>query len=113
MITQVIVHDYDGAIDVFSRAAAVVEDGLPNALAWDIFVDEGHEHAIMYEEFTDENALSEYEAKLIGLGYRDELRKYVELDNILVLGPVSDSEVLRQLGEFGATFARHVVGAQH
>jgi hypothetical protein len=111
MITEVTVRDLDAAMDVFTRAAKVVEDSLPSVLAWEIFVDEGHESAVMYEEFNDENALLEYETKLIGLGYRDELLKHAELDRILVLGPVSDTGLLRQLGHAGAILMSHTVGA--
>jgi hypothetical protein len=111
MITEVAVHDFDGAMDVFSRAARVVEESLPRVLAWDIFVDEEHERVVMYEEFSDETALVEYETKLVGLGYRDELLELAELKRVLILGPVSDSDLLRELGQAGAMFMTHAVGA--
>lgn len=111
MITEVTVRDFDAVMDALTRAAEVVEDSLPRVLKWDIYVDERRGRAVMYEEFEDENALVEYENKLVGLGYREELLEHAELDRVLVLGSVSDPDLLRQLGKAGARFMSHAVGA--
>lgn len=111
VVSELTIRNFDGAMGALTQAAEVIEDRLPRVLAWDIFVDEGHQRAVMYEEFNDEHALMEYETEMTGLGYRDELMKHAELDRFLILGAVSDPELLRRVKQAGATFMRHAVGA--
>ncbi|HET6494135.1 MAG TPA: hypothetical protein VFH61_02085 [Thermoleophilia bacterium] len=110
MITDIKVRDYEGAVEVVTRAAGYIEKNLPGTLAWDIFADEAREHITMYEEFADESALFEYEETLVGLGYRDDLVQYVDVAETVVLGPVSDPRVIEMLRRMEAPHRKHVVG---
>jgi hypothetical protein len=110
MITDIGVHDYEGAVRVLTRAARFIEQNLPGTLAWDMFVDEAREHITMYEEFVDESALLEYEETLVGLGYRDDLVQYVDVAQSVVLGPVSDPRILEMLDRMEAPHRTHIVG---
>lgn len=110
MITDIGVHDYEGAVRVLTRAARFIEQNLPGTLAWDMFADEAREHITMYEEFADESALFEYEETLVGLGYRDDLVQYVDVAQTVVLGPVSEPRVIELLHQIEAPHRKHIVG---
>jgi len=110
MITDIGLRDYEGAVQVLTRAARFIEQNLPGTLAWDMFADEAREHITMYEEFVDESALFEYEETLVGLGYRDELVQYVDVAQTVVLGPVSEPRVIELLRRTEAPHRSHVVG---
>lgn len=110
MITDIKVNDYEKAVEVLTRAAGYIEQNLPGTLAWDMFADEAREHITMYEEFADELALLEYEETLVGLGYRDDLVQYVDVGQVVVLGPVSDPRITEMLDRIEAPRRSHIVG---
>jgi quinol monooxygenase YgiN len=110
MITDIKINDYEGAVEVLTRAAGYIEQNLPGTLAWDMFADEAREHITMYEEFADESALFEYEETLVGLGYRDELLQYADLAQTVVLGPVSDPRIIEMLRRIDAPNRTYIVG---
>lgn len=110
MITDIKINDYEGAVEVLTRAAGYIEQNLPGTLAWDMFADEAREHITMYEEFADESALFEYEETLVGLGYRDDLVQYVDVAETVVLGPVSEPRVIEMIRQIGAPHRTHIVG---
>ena len=110
MITDIRVSDYEGAVEVLTRAAGYIEQNLPGTLAWDMFADDAREHITMYEEFADEFALFEYEETLVGLGYRDDLVQYVDVGQTVVLGPVSDPRVIEMLSRMEAPHSKYIVG---
>lgn len=111
MVTEVAVRDYEGAIEFLGGAARHVEEHLLGTLAWDAFTDETHEHMIWYEEFADEHALLEYERSMTEHGYRREVRQYLDLGRVVVLGPVSDPDLLDMLQQIGGIQMDHVLGA--
>ena len=110
VITDIKINDYEGAVEVLTRAARFIEQNLPGTLAWDMFADEACEHITMYEEFADESALFEYEETLVGLGYRDDLSQYVGASQTVVLGPVSEPRVIEMLHEMETPHRKHIVG---
>lgn len=111
MIAEATVHDYDGAVEFLGRVARHVEENLPNTLTWDVFMDQTAGRLVMYEEFTDESALLEYEMSMTDHGLRQEIGKYAHLDRVLALGPLSDPGMLGMLGQMGGVHVDYTLGA--
>ena len=110
MIAEVTVHDYAATIEFLNRAVTHIEEHVAGVLAWDCFVDETNGRMVMYEEFTDEEALLAYEKSMTEHGYRQGLGEIANLDRVTVLGSVSDPGLVAALGQMGAVVVDHTVG---
>lgn len=107
---EIAVSDYEGAIELLTRAAKYIEEHLPDTFAWEVFTDATHERMIWYEEFADEQALLDYEQSMTDHGFREGIGKYGDLERVVVLGSVSDPGLLEQLRAMQAVQMNRTLG---
>lgn len=102
MIADVRILDYEGAREVLNRVARLVEEYHPDVLAWDCYFDESGERMTWFQEHTDQRTLLEYEKAVDKLGVMKEIGRVLDIERLVVLGRVTDPELLEFFLRFPA-----------
>jgi len=103
------VHNIDGVSDVARRATAYIEAQLPGTLVWELFVDEDSGRGLMYQVHASEEAEHSYEQAMVSQGFQAELGEHADLDEIIMLSPVTP-QTRSELKQFGGVAMARVAG---
>lgn len=64
--------DHDATAAFLEKATTYIEENYPETLAWESYLDRDIRRVTMFEEFTDEGALAEYQQGMARTGLNDE-----------------------------------------
>lgn len=98
--------DRKGALDVLRRVSAV-SSGIQGAEVWEAFVDES-DLVFLNQRFDSEDAYLSYESSVDQLGLRPLVRKYLEMERLLLLTPIQSTRLQAELDTLGAIAVRPV-----
>jgi hypothetical protein len=98
------------AADVTRRGADFIAQNLPDTEVWEFFADDVTGKGLMYQVHANEQAWLAYEAAMTGQGYQAELFEAAELEQIILLSPVTDPDVKKALDEFGGVTMERIAG---
>ena len=110
MIADVRIRDYDGAMEALNRVARLVEESHPDVLAWDCYFDESGERMTWFQEHTDQRTLLEYENAVDELGVLEEIGRSLDIERLVVLGRVTDPDLLEFFLRFSAVPVERTFG---
>jgi hypothetical protein len=110
MIADVRIRDYDGAMEVLNRVARLVEESHPDVLAWDCYFEESGERMTWFQEHKDQSTLLEYENAVDELGVLDEIGRFLDIERLVVLGRVTDPDLLEFFLRFPAVPVERTFG---
>lgn len=91
VVMEVTTDDYEGLIELFSEAAAAIEQDIPRAVAWEVFGDETAGRALIIEEFESEDAANAYEQLMESKGLRERAYGLFTSARALILSPVGQT----------------------
>ena len=109
-IADVLVRDYDRAVEVLERVARLVEESHPDVLAWDCYFEESGDRMTWFQEHADQRTLLEYEHAVEALGVLEEMSRVLDIKRLLVLGRVTDPELLEFFLRFPAVPVERTIG---
>ena len=110
MLAEVKVLDRDRAVEALGRIIRLVEEAHPAVLAWDCYFDVAGERMTWFQEHTDETTLLAYEEAVADLGVNEELGRSLEFERLVVLGRVTDPDLLAFFRRFPAVPAERTLG---
>ena len=113
MVADVRIRDYDGAIEALSRVVRLVEEAHPGVLAWDCYFDKSGEHMTWFQEHADQWTLLEYENAVKDLGVIEELGRSMDIERLIVLGRVTEPDLLEFFRRFPAAPVERTLGVSH
>ncbi len=104
------VHNIDRVADIAHRATAFIQENLPGTLAWEYFVDEESGRGLLYQIHAGDDAVRAYEQGMVEQGFQRELGEHAQLDEIIMLSPITSPEARTELDQFGGVAMELVVG---
>jgi len=104
------VHNIDLVADVARRATAFIQENLPGTVVWEYFVDEESGRGLLYQIHAGDDALRAYEQAMVDQGFQRELGEYAQLDEIIMLSPITSPEARTELDQFGGVAMELVAG---
>ena len=110
MMADVRVLDPDRALEALGRVIRLVEEAHPAVLAWDCYFDVSGERMTWFQEHTDQTTLLAYEKAVTDLGVNEELGRSIEIERLVVLGRVTDPDLLELFRRFPAVPVERTVG---
>lgn len=110
MIADVRILDPDRAREALGRVIRLVEEAHPAVLAWDCYFDVSGERMTWFQEHTDQTTLLAYERAVTDLGVIEELGRSLEIERLVVLGRVTDPELLAFFRRFPAVPVERTLG---
>lgn len=109
-LALVTVRDFDGAADVARRTTEFIEENLPGTLVWEFFVDHRSGRGLLYQVHESDDAERLYEGAMVENGFQRELGEHADLDEVIMLTPITTPEGQAELERFGGVAMDRVAG---
>ncbi len=109
-LALITVSNPDGVVDVARRATDFIDAHLPGTLVWEVFLDRDSGRGLMYQLHASEEAERDYEQAKVEQSFQRDLGQHAELDEIIVLSPITTPEAKAELEQFGGVSMDRVAG---
>jgi quinol monooxygenase YgiN len=102
--------DYNTVVALARRMSDYIEANEPDTLAFEWFGDEASGKVVWYQVYTNDEAFLKHAQNMAEIGLRDELQKVLSFERLMILTPITHSQVKEMAHQMDAVELKEIAG---